>query len=144
MSWSDAFNNRINTFIRCVNTLTCFQTVSKKLNPWVGTSLCAVRNEFSDSFHRFRFCATIGGFSSKENCISAAVNQYHIWNAWGESALRPTVFSYRWLVVYLFLEGFRVQDIATILHVRCTFVKKLIKLYRETSTVNYAAERAAA
>ena len=37
-----------------------------------------------------------------------------------------------------------VQDIATILHVGCTFLKKLIKLYRETSTVNYPAERAAA
>ena len=51
---------------------------------------------------------------------------------------------YRWRVVYLFLEGFRVQDIATILHVGCTFLKMLIKLYRETSTVNYPAERAAA
>ena len=36
------------------------------------------------------------------------------------------------------------QDIVTILHVGCTFLKKLIKLYRETSTVNYPAERAAA
>ena len=35
------------------------------------------------------------------------------------------------------------QDIATILHVGCTFIK-LIKFYRETSTVNYPAERAAA
>ena len=58
---------------------------------------------------------------------------------WG----RDQVFSYRWCVVYLFSEGFRVQDIATILHVGCTFLKKLIKLYRETSTVNYPAERAA-
>ena len=31
-----------------------------------------------------------------------------------------TVFSYRWHVVYLFSEGFRVQDIVTILHVGCT------------------------
>ena len=37
-----------------------------------------------------------------------------------------------------------VQDIATILHVGCTFLIVLIKLYRETSTVNYPAERAAA
>ena len=52
-----------------------------------------------------------------------------------------TVFSYRWGVVYLFSEEFRVHDIATILHVGCTFfkLKKLIKLYRETSTVNYPA-----
>ena len=47
------------------------------------------------------------------------------------------LFSYRWRVVYLFSEGFRIQDIATILHVGCTFLKKLIRLYRETSTVNY-------
>ena len=66
-------------------------------------------------------------------------------NVWGEPALRVTVFSYRWRVIYLFSEGFyRVQDITTILHVGCTFLKKLIKLYRETSTVNYPAERAAA
>ena len=45
---------------------------------------------------------------------------------------RVTVFSYRWRVVYLFSEEFRVQDIATILHAGCTFLKKLIKLYRET------------
>ena len=45
----------------------------------------------------------------------------------------------------LFIFGrFRVQDIATILHVGCTCLKKLIKLYRETSNVNYPAERAAA
>ena len=43
-------------------------------------------------------------------------------------ALRVTVFSYRWRVVYLFSEGFRVQDNATILHVRCAFLKKLMKL----------------
>ena len=55
-----------------------------------------------------------------------------------------TVFSYRWRVVYLFLEGFRVQDIATILRVGCTFLKNVIKLYRETSTVNYPAERVVA
>ena len=42
-------------------------------------------------------------------------------SARGEPALRVTVFSYRWRVVYLFSEGFRVQDIATILHVGCTF-----------------------
>ena len=31
-------------------------------------------------YHRFRFSATIGGFSSKENCVLAAVNhRYHIW-----------------------------------------------------------------
>ena len=59
-------------------------------------------------------------------------------------SLRVTVFSYRWRVVYLFSEGFRVQDIATILHVGCTFLKMIIKLYRETLTVNYPAERAAA
>ena len=40
-------------------------------------------------------------------------------------ALRITVFSYRWRVVYLFSEGFTVQDIATILHVGCTFLKKI-------------------
>ena len=51
---------------------------------------------------------------------------------------------YRWRVVYFFLEEFRVQDIATILHVRCAFLKMLIKLYIETSTVNYPAERVAA
>ena len=55
--------------------------------------------------------------------------------------MRVTVFSYRWRVVYLFSEGSGVQDIATILHVGCTFLKKLTKLYRETSTVNYPAER---
>ena len=55
-------------------------------------------------------------------------------NAGGEPALC------RWRVVYLFSEGFRVQDIVTILHVGCTFFKKLIKLYGETSTVNYPAE----
>ena len=51
-------------------------------------------------------------------------------NAWGEPALalRVTVFSYRWRVVYLFSEGFRVQNIATILHVGCAFLKKLMKL----------------
>ena len=48
----------------------------------------------------------------------------------GEPALRVTVFSYRWHVVYLFSEGFRVQGIATILHVGCTFLK-VIKLYRD-------------
>ena len=95
----------------------------------------------AESYHRFRFYATIGGFSSKENCGSAGVNhRYHIWKC----MRRVTVFSYRRRVVYLFSEGFRVQDIATILHARCTFFKKLIKLYRETSTVNYPAERAAA
>ena len=31
-------------------------------------------------YHRFQFYATIGGFSSEENCVSAAVNhRYHIW-----------------------------------------------------------------
>ena len=30
--------------------------------------------------------------------------------------------------VYLFSEGFRVQDFATILHVGCAFLKKLMKL----------------
>ena len=55
-----------------------------------------------------------------------------------------TVFSYHWQVVYLFSEVFIVQDIAMILHVGCTFLKKLIKLYRETSNVNYPAECAAA
>ena len=54
-----------------------------------------------------------------------------------------TVFSYRWCVVYLFSEGFRVRDIATVLYVGCTFLKRLIKLGRETSTVNYPAEHAA-
>ena len=49
-------------------------------------------------------------------------------NAWGEPALRVTVFSYHWRVVYLFSEGFRVQDNATILHVGCAFLKKLMKL----------------
>ena len=58
-------------------------------------------------------------------------------NASGKPTLRVTVFSYRWRVVRL------VQDIATILHVGCTFLKRLIKLYRETSVVNYPAERAA-
>ena len=51
------------------------------------------------------------------------------------------------LVCSLFIFGrisVGVQDIATILHVGCTFLKMLIKLYRETSTVNYPAERAAA
>ena len=52
------------------------------------------------------------------------------------------LFSYRWRVVYLFSEG--VQDIATILHVGCTFLKMIIKLYRENSTVNYPTERAVA
>ena len=33
--------------------------------------------------------------------------------------------------VYLVSEGFKVQDIATILHVGCTFLKKLIKLYSQ-------------
>ena len=32
------------------------------------------------SYHRCQFYATIGGFSSEENCVSAAVNhRYHIW-----------------------------------------------------------------
>ena len=26
------------------------------------------------SYHRFQFYATIGGFSSEENCVSAAIN----------------------------------------------------------------------
>ena len=31
-------------------------------------------------YHRFRFYATIGDFSSKENCVLAAVtHRYHIW-----------------------------------------------------------------
>ena len=78
-------------------------------------------------YHRFQFYATIGGFSLEEKCVSAAVNhRYHIWKC--KPTLRVTVFSYRWRVVYLFSEGFRVQDIATILHVGCTFLKKLIKL----------------
>ena len=48
------------------------------------------------------------------------------------------------LACSLFIFGrFGVQDIATILHVGCTFLKKVIKLYRETSNVNYPAERAA-
>ena len=48
------------------------------------------------------------------------------------------------LACSLFIFGrFRVQDIASILHVGCTFLKKLIKLYTETSNVNYPAERAA-
>ena len=64
-------------------------------------------------------------------------------NARGDPALRVTIFSYRWRVVYLFSEGFRVQDIAKILHVGCTFLKKLSSC-TETSTVNYPAKRAAA
>ena len=51
---------------------------------------------------------------------------------------------YRPRVVYLFSEEFRVQDISTFLHVGCMFLKKLIKLYRETSIVSYPTERAAA
>ena len=90
-------------------------------------------------YHRFRFYATIGSFLSKENCVSAAANhRYHIW----KRMRRVTVFSYRWCVVYLFSEGFRVRDIATVLYVGCTFLKRLIKLGRETSTVNYPAEHA--
>ena len=95
-------------------------------------------------YHRFRFYATIGGFSSKENCFGCRQSDTIYGNEWGEPALRVTVFSYRWRAVYLFSEGFRVQNIATILHFGCTFLKKLIKLYRETSTVNYPAERVAA
>ena len=34
--------------------------------------------------------------------------------------------------LFIFERILRVQDIATILHVGCTFLKKLIKLYRET------------
>ena len=49
------------------------------------------------------------------------------------------------LACSLFIFGrFRVQYIATIPHVGCTFLKKLIKLHRETSNVNYLAERAVA
>ena len=49
------------------------------------------------------------------------------------------------LACSLFIFGrFRVQDIAVILHVGCTFLKKLIKFHRETSNVNYPSERAAA
>ena len=73
-------------------------------------------------YHRFRFYATIGGFSLKEKCVLAAVNhRYHIRKCtdWGEL----TVFSYRWRVVHLFSEGFRVQDIATILRAGCMFLK---------------------
>ena len=55
--------------------------------------------------------------------------------------MRVTAFSYRWRVVYIYSEGFGVQDIATILRVGRTLSKKLIKLYRETSTVDYPAER---
>ena len=57
--------------------------------------------------------------------------------------MRVTVFSYRWRVVCLFSDAFRVQDIAMILHVGCTFLKQLIKLYRETSNINYSAESTA-
>ena len=42
----------------------------------------------------------------------------------------------RWRVVYLLVEGFSVDDIARILHVGKTFVKKIREIYRNTSTVD--------
>ena len=46
-----------------------------------------VLSSWRDHDHRFRFYATIGGFSSKENCVSAAVNhRYHIWKCTDEAS----------------------------------------------------------
>ena len=74
------------------------------------------------AYHRFQFYATIGGFSLKENCVLAAVNhRYDIWKCTDSG--EPTVISYRRRVAHLFSEVFRVQDIATILRVGCTFLK---------------------
>ena len=43
------------------------------------------RFDLSFFYHRFRFYATIGGFSSKENRVSAAVNhRYHRWKCMSE------------------------------------------------------------
>ena len=43
----------------------------------------------SIAYHRLRFYATIGGFSSNENCVSAAVNhRYYIWKCTDEAS-RP-------------------------------------------------------
>ena len=87
-------------------------------------------------YHRFRFYATTVVFHQKKILFwLPSIIDTMYGNARGEPALRVTVFSYRGRVVYSFSEGFRVQDIATILHVGCTFLKMLIKLYRETSTV---------
>ena len=83
-----------------------------------------------------------GFFIKRKSCFGC--RQSYIPSDEASRLCELTVFCYRWCVVCLFSEGFRVQDIATILHVGCTFLKKLIKLYRETSTVNYPAERAAA
>ena len=94
----------------------------------------------------FDFTRPLRVFHQKQTVfrLPSTIDNIH-GNARGEPALRVTVFSYRWRVVYfIFSEGFRVQDIATIIHVGCMFFKKLIKLFRETSTVNYPAERAAA
>ena len=65
-------------------------------------------------YHRFRFYTTIRGFSSKDNCVLAAVNhRYHIWKLPEASQLsfasNGFQLLYRWFAVYLFSEGFRVQ-----------------------------------
>ena len=67
---------------------------------------------FAESGHflRFRFYATIGGFSSKKSCVSAAVNQrYYIEKCmrqagFASNGFQQRVFSYRWRVVYIFSE----------------------------------------
>ena len=94
-------------------------------------------------YHRFRFYATIGGFSSKENCVSAAVNhRYHN----GNLCMRRAGFASNGfqlsLACSLFIFG-RIWSTRYCDDSSCWMYvfKKLIKLYRETSTVNYPAER---
>ena len=76
------------------NTKSCNSCLHEKFliicNPELSTlnsrnklvSSCRHRrkNLLSKYYHRFQFYATIGGFSSEENRVSAAVNhRYHIW-----------------------------------------------------------------
>ena len=72
---------------------------SKEINPKVvGTVPNAFWIKLTSKrlffyYHRFRFYATIGGFSSKENCVSAAVNhRYHLWKCMSRAGFASNGF----------------------------------------------------
>ena len=50
---------------------------------------------FKSLYHRFQFYATIGGLSSEENHVSAAVNhRYHIWKCMGRAGSASNGFQW--------------------------------------------------
>ena len=90
-------------------------------------------------------CDHWGFFIKRKLCLAAVSHDTIYGNACGKPALRVKFFSYHWCVVYLFSEGFRVKDIATILYVEYTFLKKVNQVVqRDFNSVNYPAEHAAA